>query len=430
MPLGFSFLQNWKMNLRFNLIFRAFKYRNFRLYFAGQGISQIGSWAQSTALSWLVYRLTGSMVALGMIGFANQFPTFLTGPFAGVLIDRLPRRKVLILTQIAAMIQAFLLGYLVLSDHVTTYWLYTLAVFQGLIMAFDMPARQTFVTELVNKQERGNAIALNSMLFNLARILGPSIAGFLISWTGEGFCFILNGVSFIAVIVTLQVIKRKPEEIKPDDIGFWIKLKEGFAFVNGFAPVKTVLILVAFNSFACFSYSVLMSAYVKDVLKGEAHTLGLLMGTTGIGALIGGTVLGMRQGIKGMGMFIFYCALIFGFGLIGLSYSTHVFTAMFFLLMTGFGMIGQMASCNTILQTLSGDVMRGRVMSLYTTAYIGIMPFGSLMAGSIAHHINVANMYRISGLLSILAALIVLQKLPKLKKQTNTYLALPENSQE
>ncbi|MBC7389510.1 MAG: MFS transporter, partial [Opitutaceae bacterium] len=376
---------SWKINHSFGLIFRAFKYRNFRLYFTGQGISQIGSWAQSTALSWLVYRLTGSTIFLGLIGFANQIPTFLIGPFAGVIIDRLPRYKVLLVTQFFGMIQAFILGYLVFSGNVSIHYLFILAVFQGIITAFDMPARQTFVVELVEKKdEKGNAIALNSMMFNLARILGPSAAGFIIAGFGEGVCFLLNGLSFLAVIATLMLMKFKISETVHEPSSFWTRLKEGIRFAGTFAPIRTVLILVAFNSFACFSYSILLSAFVKEVLNGEAHTLGLLMGCTGVGALLGGTALGMRQGIKGMGMFMFYCALIFGVGLIGLSFSENIYTAIIFLLMTGFGMIGQMASCNTILQTLSGNKMRGRVMSLYTTAYIGMMPFGSIASGALA----------------------------------------------
>ncbi len=409
---------NWNLNLEFGLIFRAFKYRNFRLYFTGQGISQIGSWAQSTALSWLVYRLTGSTIYLGLIGFSNQIPTFIIGPFAGVIIDRLPRYKVLLFTQLLGMLQAIILAYLVFSGNANIHYLFILAVFQGIITAFDMPARQTFVVELVEKKdEKGNAIALNSMMFNLARILGPSAAGFIIAGFGEGVCFLLNGLSFLAVIATLMLMKFKTSEIIQEQSGFWARLKDGIRFASNFAPVRTILILVAFNSFACFSYSILLSAFVKEVLKGEAHTLGLLMGCTGVGALFGGTVLGMRQGIKGMGMFMFYCALIFGVGLIGLSFSENVYTAIIFLLMTGFGMIGQMASCNTILQTLSGNVMRGRVMSLYTTAYIGMMPFGSIASGAIAHQIGVAHTYLVSGLLSILCAIIFVQFLPILRKQ-------------
>ena len=405
------------MSFQLGLIFRAFKYRNFRLYFTGQCISQIGGWAQQTALSWLVYRLTGSTVYLGMMGFANQIPTFLIAPFAGVILDRLPRYKVLLVTQFLAMAQALVLGYLVFTEEAQISHLFILAVFQGIIMAFDMPARQTFVVELVeHSSERGNAIALNSMMFNLARIIGPSLAGFIIAGFGEGICFILNAISFMAVIFTLFMIKAKAKKETFADTSFWTRFKEGLHFAYNFTPVRAVIILVAFNSFACFSYSVLMSAFVKDVLHGEAHTLGMLMGCTGIGALLGGTVLGMRQGIKGMGMFIFFCALIFGVGMIGLSFSSTIVTSMIFLLMTGFGMIGQMASCNTILQTLSGDLMRGRVMSLYTTAYIGMMPFGSVVSGAVAHKIGVAGTYLISGFLSIACALIFVRFLPGLKK--------------
>ncbi len=360
-------------NLRgFKSIFRTLRYRNYRLFFGGQLISLIGTWMQQIAMTWLVYRLTNSAFLLGVVGFASQMPTFLLSPFAGVFADRMNRHRIIIVTQTLAMIQAAVLAILTLTGNIAVWHIIMLSVFLGLVNAFDIPTRQTFVLEMIeNKEDLGNAIALNSSMFNGARLIGPAIAGMLLAVIGEGMCFLLNAISFVAVIVALLAMKLSPQQRTSHSHGVIKGLQEGFSYAFGFAPIKYILMLVALISAMGMPYTVLMPIFAKDILGGGPHTLGFLMGATGVGALTGALYLASRRTVVGLGRWIAIAAGIFGLGLIGFSFARVLSLSMSLLFVVGFGMMTQMASCNTILQTIAEDDKRGRVMSFYTMAFMG-----------------------------------------------------------
>ena len=398
-------------------IFRSLKYRNFRLFFGGQSISLIGTWIQRIAMPWLVYDLTNSVVLLGIVGFAGQIPTFLMAPFAGVLVDRKNRYKILIATQVLAMIQALILAALVYTGHIQVWHLVALSVMLGLINAFDMPSRQSFMIELVEKKDDlGNAIALNSTMVNSARLLGPSIAGVLISLAGEGTCFLINGLSYIVVISTLLFMKinLKPKIKKSSKV--INELKEGFRYTFGFKPIRFVILLLALVSLMGMPFSVLMPVYAKEILHGESHTFGFLMGASGLGALSGALYLASRKNVAGLEKIIPFSAMVFGSGLILLSLSKVFWLASIVMIITGAGMMMVMASSNTIIQTIIDDNKRGRVMSIYAMAFMGTAPFGSLMAGSLAKVIGTPMTFGIGGLSCIIGATFYLRKIPELQK--------------
>ena len=349
------------------MIFRSFQYRNFRLFFGGQSISLIGTWIQRIATPWLVYHLTGSALLLGVVGFAGQIPTFIIAPFAGVLTDRWNKYYILIGTQIAAMLQAFILAILYLSGHIQVWHIVVLSVFLGCINAFDVPARQSFVIEMVDKKEElGNAIALNSSMVNGARLIGPSIAGLLIAFMGEGICFMLNAISYLFVIASLLFMKVKPRITKKKDVAVLKQLKEGFVYAFGFAPIKYILILLAMVSFMGMPYTVLMPVFAKEILHGGAHTFGFLMAASGVGALSGALYLASRKNVIGLSKIIPIAAFTFGIGLIAFSLSRFFLLSLVLLSIAGLGMMIQIAASNTILQTIVDDDKRGRVMSFYT----------------------------------------------------------------
>ena len=399
------------------IIFRSLQYRNYRLFFGGQGISLIGTWIQRIAMPWLVYRLTGSVFLLGVVGFASQIPAFLLAPFAGVLTDRWNRYYILIATQILAMIQALALAFLFFIGAVEVWHIILLSIFLGFVNAFDMPARQSFVVEMVEKREDlGNAIALNSSMVNSARLLGPSIAGVLIAATGEGICFLINGLSYLFVIVSLLMMKVTLRKVKTQDTQVLKGLKEGFSYAFGFAPIRSIILLLGLVSLMGMPYAVLMPVFAKEILHGGSHTFGFLMGASGIGALIGALYLASRRSVLGLGKIIPLSAAIFGFGLIAFSLSRFFLLSLALMLLTGLGMIMQMASSNTILQTIVDDDKRGRVMSFYTMAFIGTAPFGSLLAGGLASSIGAPNTLIIGGVSSVLGAILFASKLSDLKK--------------
>jgi len=401
-------------------IVRSLRYRNYRLFFYGQSISLIGTWIQRITVPWLVYRLTGSVFLLGLVGFAGQIPTFLMSPFAGVLIDRWNRHKILVITQILALIQALILALLFYAKSISVWHIAILSVVLGIINAFDMPARQSFVVDMIEKKEDlGNAIALNSSMVNSARLIGPSIAGVLISLTGEGMCFLINAVSYIFVIAFLLMMKIKPRKIEVQKTNVYQKFKEGFSYTFGFIPIRYIILLLALVSLMGMPYTVLMPVFAKSILHGGSHTFGFLMGATGIGALIGAVYMASRKNAAGLENFIPWFAGIFGLGLILFSLSTNFILSMFLLLITGFGMLMQMTSSNTILQTIVDDDKRGRVMSLYTMAFMGTAPFGSLLAGTLASKVGAPNTLLIGGVACILGALIFMRKLPAIKKSIN-----------
>ncbi len=402
---------------RLKTIFRSLQYRNYRLYFFGQGISLIGTWIQRIALPWLVYSITGSAFLLGVVGFVGQIPTFFFASFAGVLIDRWNRYTILIITQILAMIQAFILAFLVLNKSIEVWEIIVLSTFLGCINAFDMPARHSFVVDMIEKREDlGNAIALNSTMVNIARLLGPSIAGVLIALTGEGICFLINGISYIFVVVFLLMMIITPRKAKIQKTNVLHGLKEGFDYTFGFKPIRDIILLLALVSLMGMSYTVLMPIFAKNILHGGSHTFGFLMGATGVGALTGAIYMASRKSVRGLVKIIPLFTAVFGVGLLVFSHSQYFLLSIFVLLFTGFGMMMQMTSSNTILQTIVDDDKRGRVMSFYTMAFMGTAPFGSLLAGTLASKIGAPNTLIIGGASCIIGAIFFARQLPEIKK--------------
>jgi MFS family permease len=398
-------------------IFRSFQYRNYRLFFGGQSISLIGTWIQRIATPWLVYHLTNSAFLLGLVGFAGQLPTFIIAPFAGVLTDRWNRYHILIATQIAAMIQALFLAFLYFTGTIAVWHIVLLSIFLGIINAFDVPARQSFVVEMVEKKEDlGNAIALNSSMVNGARLLGPSIAGLLITFTGEGICFLINGLSYFFVIGSLLFMKVAPRKINHQNTHVLKELKEGFSYAFGFAPIRYTILLLALVSLMGMPYTVLAPVFAKEILHGGSHTFGFLMGASGLGALTGAFYLASRKNASGLVRVIPLAAGVFGLGLISFSFSRFLPLSLFLMVIIGLGMMLQMASSNTILQTIVDDDKRGRIMSLYTMAFMGTAPFGSFLAGTLAKIIGAPYTVLIGGIFCVLGAYFFARKLPELKK--------------
>ena len=404
------------MNMTFML--RTLKYRNYRLFFAGQVISLIGTWITSIAVSWLVYRLTGSAFLLGMVGFAGQLPAFLLSPFAGLIVDRRNKHKLLMITQACSMLQSLALAILTLSHQITIPWLLTLNVFQGLVNAFDLPCRQAFIVEIIEKKEElGNAIALNSSIFNAARLIGPAIGGALIAATGEGWCFLLDAVSYVAVIAALLAMKleaRAPlSHTQASGMG---QFKEGFRYAMKSKPIRSLLALIALVSLMGVPYMVLMPVFASAILNGGPHILGFLMAASGAGALIGALWLASRKTVLGLGRIIALATAVFGIGLIAFSFSRSLWPALFFLVIAGWGFMVQMAASNTILQTIVEDDKRGRVMSLFIMAFMGAAPFGSLLSGSLSHIIGVPHTLFISGICCLGGALWFYKQLPDIRE--------------
>jgi MFS family permease len=398
-------------------IIRSLRHRNFRLFFSGQSISLIGTWMQRIALGWLVYRLTNSAFLLGLVGFAGQIPTFLLAPFAGVLADRHNRHRILILTQTLAMIQAMVLSFLVLFHLIEIWHVIVLSIVLGIINAFDMPTRQSFMVEMVEeKKDLGNAIALNSSMVNSARLLGPSAAGILIAALGEGTCFLINAISYMAVIVSLFLMKIEKKKVKPRNSKVWPELKEGFRYASNFAPIRDILMIFALVNLVGMPYMVLMPVFAKDVLHGGPSALGFLMGSTGLGALGGALYLASRKSVLGLGKNIPIAAITFGLALIIFSFSRLLFFSLGLMLLAGIGQMILMASSNTLLQTLVDDDKRGRVMSFYTMAFMGATPVGSLIAGFLASKIGAPWTVFIGGLVCIFGAFSFAKRLPILRK--------------
>lgn len=401
----------------FKSTFRSLKYKNFRLYFYGQSISLVGTWIQRITIPWLVYQLTGSAFLLGVVGFAGQIPTFLIAPFAGVITDRINRYRLLIATQVAAMIQAFALAFLYLSGHIEVWHIVTLSVMLGIINAFDVPVRQSFMIEMVEKKEDlANAIALNSSMVNGARLLGPSIAGLLIALTGEGICFLLNGVSYLFVIVSLLMMTITPRVINKKNKRVLKEMQDGFSYTFGYPPLKYIIVLLALVSLTAMPYTVVMPVFAKEVLHGGSHTFGFLMGASGLGALLGALFLASRKNVLGLDKVIPLAAGTFGLALIAFSFSRNFLLSMGLMVFIGLGMMLQMATSNTIIQTIVDDDKRGRVMSIYTMAFMGTAPFGSFLAGSLASKFGAPTTLLIGGSVCILGAIVFSRKLPKLKE--------------
>lgn len=402
---------------RYRTIFRSLQYRNYRLFFIGQSISLIGTWMQRIALPWMVYQITGSAIMLGIIGFAGQIPLFLLSPFAGVITDRLNRYHVLLATQILSMIQSFVLAWLTLTGTIQVWQIVTLSIILGCINAFDVPSRHSFVIDMVEKKEDlGNAIALNSMMFNGARLIGPSVAGLVLASAGEGICFLMNAVSFIFVVGSLLMMRLRSKEMRIKDSVIFMDLREGWRYTFGFPPIKHLILLLGLVSLMGSSYTVIMPVFAKEILHGGSHTYGFLMGAAGFGALMGALFLASRKTVLKLGRIVPAAALLSGAGLAIISFSKDFTISVMLLVSIGFGLMMHSASSNTILQTITDDDKRGRVMSFYTMAVMGIAPFGSLLAGSLAKIIGTPFTILIGGFTTIMGSLFFLRKLPELRE--------------
>jgi len=415
----FSFLPSG-----FISIFRSLRYRNFRLFFSGQSISLIGTWMQRIAMPWLVFEITGSVFLLGLVGFAGQIPTLVISPFAGVFADRWNRYKVLILTQILAMIQAFVLYFLVQSKTVEVWHLVSLSIFLGCINAIDIPVRQSFVIQMVDKKEDlSNAIALNSTMVNAAKLLGPSMAGILIALAGVNMCFLINGLSYILVITSLLFMNIVPKEINKKKLDVFSELKAGFTYTSEHIPIKYILLLLSLVSIMGMPYIVLMPAFAKNILHGGPQSFGFLMGASGVGALMGALYLASRKTIAGLEKLIPYSAGLFGIGLIAFAFSRWFYLSLFLMTITGLGMMLQLASSNTLIQTIVDDNKRGRVMGFYTMAFMGSAPFGSIIAGTAAKLVGAPMTIFVGGIACILGALTYIGKLPQITRIINSQIS-------
>jgi len=385
-------------SFRFKTAFRALRYRNFRLFFIGQSVSLIGTWMQRIALGWLIYRISDSAFLLGLVGFAGQLPIFLFSPLAGVLVDRMDRYRLLLIAQVAAMLQALALALLVIANYIVIWHIMLLSILLGVINAIEVTVRQSFMVQMIDrKEDLGNAIALNSSMVNGARLIGPSIAGILIRWFGEGICFLINGISYVAVIWALVMMQLPPQPVIKRRSKALQELMVGFRYGFGFAPIRAIILLLSLVSLMGMSYVVLMPIFARDILHGGPDTMGYLMAAAGVGALIGALSLAVRQSVIGLGKWIAAGAAILGIGLSLAALSRQVWLSLLLLLVVGFGMMVQMAASNTILQTIVDDDKRGRVMSFYVMALMGMAPFGSLFAGSLASHVGAPNTLIIGG---------------------------------
>jgi len=404
---------------------RSLRHRNYRLFFAGQLISLIGTWMQNVAQAWLVYRMTGSAALLGLIGFANQIPIFLVAPLGGYVADRHRRQRVVICTQTASLVLAFILGWLTLAGVVRVWEVGVLAAGLGLVNAFDIPARQSFIVEMVGREDLPNAIALNSSMFNGARIIGPAIAGVLVAEIGEGWCFMANAISYIAVIVGLFMMRVPPGAQKP--IGSAIeRIREGFQYVGRTLPIRNILLLLGMVSLLGMPYAVLMPIFADRILHGGAKALGILMGAAGVGACAGALTLAARSGIRGLSRWVMFSCAGFGVFLMLFSISRIFWLSVALLVPVGYCVMVQMASSNTLVQTFSPDYIRGRVMSVYSMMFMGMAPLGSLLAGSLAHRLGAPNVVFWSGAACIIAAAIFGRGIPKLRVEARKLIVAQE----
>jgi len=402
---------------RWTLLLRALHSRHYRLFFAGQMLSLIGTWMTSVATSWLVYRVTRSPFLLGFSGFASQIPMFFLAPVAGVLVDRWNRHRTLIVTQILSMLQSFALAALALRGVITIEEILGLVLLQGFINAFDMPARQAFVVQMIERREDlGNAIALNSSMVNGARLVGPAIAGIVIGAVGEGYCFLIDGFSYLAVIASLLAMRVAPVNPRVNRRRLAEEMREGWHYVKGSAPIRSVLMLLALISLVGMPYTVLMPIFAGPILHGGAHTLGFLMAASGLGALTGAITLAMRRSVLGLGRVMVWSSSLFGAALIAFGFSRNLWLSMLFVALAGFGMMRHIASSNTIIQTIVAEDKRGRVMAYYSLAFQGIAPFGSLGAGAIAARIGAPWTLLSGGVLCLAGAAIFARKLPRLRQ--------------
>ena len=396
---------------------RALRHRNFQLFFFGQGISVIGNWMTKLATSWLVYRLTHSVLLLGVVSFAGQFVSFALGPFAGVWVERLNRRKLLVWTQAAAAIQSLALAALTLAHVITLWEIILLTAMQGLINSLDMPGRQSFLVQMVDdRADLSNAIAINSSMANGARLVGPAIAGLVIAAFGEGWCFLIDGISYFAVIASLLFMHIKPMELRRHTTTMLEQMREGWDYVRNFRPIRTLLLLFALISLMGYSYAVLLPVFAAQVMHGGARTLGWLTGASGVGALTSALSLAVRKSVVGLTRMVQIGAAILGTGLILFGLSHTLWLSLILMVFVGFGLMQCASGANTIIQSLVTDDKRARVMSYYTMAFFGAAPFGSLFAGALAHSIGASHTVIVTGGFCIAGSLWFTLELPKIRK--------------
>lgn len=397
---------------------RALRHRNFKLFFAGQSISLIGTWMTKLATSWLVYRLTHSALLLGVVGFSGQITSFLLAPFAGVWVERLDRRNLLLWTQALAAVQSLAMAALTLAHVINLWEIIALSAFQGLINAFDMPGRQSFLIQMVDdRNDLGNAIAINSSMANGARLIGPAIAGLLIAFTGEGWCFLIDGLSYLAVIASLFLMRIDPvyRSLQRHASTMLEQMREGWDYVRGFTPIRTILLLFALMSLMGWPYSILLPVFAGQVLHGGAHTLGWLTGASGLGALASGLSLAMRKSVVGLTRMIQIASAMLGGGLILFGLSHVLWSSLALIALVGFGTMQCAAASNTIIQSLVTEDKRARVMSYYTMAFFGSAPFGSLLAGTLAHWIGAPHTVILTGATCLAGSIWFAVKLPEVR---------------
>ena len=408
---------------------RALRHRNFRLFFFGQTISMVGTWMTRLATSWLVYELTHSALLLGVVSFSGQILSFLLGPFAGVWVERLDRRKLLMWTSAAAAAQALALAALALANVITLWEIIALSAFQGLINAFDMPGRQAFLVQMVDdRNDLGNAIAINSSMANGARLIGPAIAGMLIAAAGEGWCFLIDGVSYFAVIASLLLMRIRPLDMRRNVNGMLEQMREGWDYVRNFRPVRSILLLFALLSLMGFPYAVLLPVFAGQVLHGGPHTLGWLTGASGIGALVSALSLTVRKSVAGLTRMLQIASALLGGGLIVFGLSNTLWLSLILMVVVGFGLMQGATVSNTVIQSLVSDDKRARVMSYYTMAFFGAAPLGSLLAGALAHRIGAPHTVIVTGVFCIAGALWFTFELPKVDPFVHPSVADAEQS--
>ena len=398
---------------------RALRSRNYRLFVAGQSVSLIGTWMQQVAMSWLIYRLTGSAMLLGVVGFTSQIPTIFISPVAGVLADRWDRRRLLIGTQTLAMCQAAFLAFVVLTGLVQVWQIILLSLILGIVNACDIPIRQSFVSQMVeNREDLGNAIALNSSMVNGARLIGPAVAGLLVASAGEGVCFVLNAISYLAVIVAIVAMRIPPVLTpRPPRRRILSELKEGIVYAYGFGPIRSILLLLAVVSLLGMPYSVLVPVFAKEILLGGVHTYGFLMTAAGSGALVGTLFLASRKSVLGLGKIIVTATVLFAAGIASFALSTQFILSLAALAVAGFGAMLLVSSCNTVLQTILDEDKRGRVMSFFTIAFVGVAPFGNLGAGAMADTIGPRDTLLLGSLGCLVGAALFASLLPQIRKE-------------
>jgi MFS family permease len=396
-------------------VLRALKHRNFQLFFSGQLISLIGTWMQSIAEAWLVYRLTGSSLLLGSVGFASQIPVFLVAPIGGIVADRYDRRRIVIGTQISSMLLASTLAFLVLSHQIRVWHIFVMAALLGVVNAFDIPGRQAFLVDMVGKEDLMNAIALNSSMFNGARIVGPAIGGILVARIGEGWCFFSNAVSYTAVITGLLMMHVPRRAYKAAPGSHLAHIIEGFGFARRTKPIRALLILLGLVSLVAMPYALLMPVFADKILHGGARGLGILMGATGVGALLGALTLASRTGVRGLGRWVAISCGGFGCFLAMFAWSRVFWLSTALLVPVGFCMMLQMSASNTLIQSMVPDHLRGRVMALYSMMFMGMAPFGAFFGGAMADRIGAPLTVSIGAVTCVGGALWFGAQLPKIR---------------